>query len=92
MFLPFGSTAISSGSGPDSSWRLTSDVGVDHVHDVAVAGGNEQLLEVGLSTMPRGRRATLMVLMISSVSLSTTVMVLSFSLETKMVAAKAWTP
>ena len=35
--------------------------------------------------MPRGRRATLMVLTVSSVSALSTVMVLSFSLETKII-------
>ena len=39
--------------------------------------------------MPRGRRETLMVFLISYVSPSMTVTVLSFSLDTKMVVAKA---
>ena len=39
----------------------------------------------GLTTMPRGRRETSMVLMVSSVSALSTVMVLSFSFDTKII-------
>ena len=45
---PLGSTAINSGSGPESSWRVDFELpGVDDVHDVAVAGGDIDFLAVG---------------------------------------------
>src|SRR3990170_2428115 len=89
MTSPLGSIAISSGSGPDSSWRETSSVLVSMTSMMSPSpAATNSSLPSGLTTMPRGRRATLMVLTTSSVSPFSTVMVLSFSLETKIAAAK----
>src|SRR4029078_12165660 len=90
MILPVGSMAISSGSGPDSSSRLFSNVLVSITSMISPSpAATNSSLKSGLSIMPRGRRDTLIVLFTCSVSASTTVMVLSFSLHTKIVVAKA---
>src|SRR4029450_2396103 len=90
MISPVEPPPINSGSGPDSSWRLTSSVLVSITSMMSPSpAATQSSLKSGLRTMPRGRRETLIVLIVSSVSLLSTVIVLSFSFETKLVAAAA---
>ncbi len=88
--LPSGLSANNSGSGPLGSTRVTFSVARSSASmwSLSLAQMNSVLPSLD-STMPRGRSPTAIVSVTFSVCPSTTVIVLSFSLDTRMRSARA---